>query len=167
MNAAASRFSSKPLAGLCVALAVAALGLAGCDRRSQSNPGSTPAAIGSGTAPSGRTDAGTPSVGVETTTPGAPDTRGGGSTGPKGAAPTADTSGGPYSGSNSPGASSSTAAPAGASASSLGASSASGSGTGAVAPSATTNGGAPASALGNSASSGMTNSTPQSATGNR
>ena len=84
---------------------VLALGLSACDRRSESNPGSTPAAIGSGEKSRGRGEAGTPGDSVEVRTPAAPDTLGGGSSGPKGSVPTADTSGGPSSASSAPAAS--------------------------------------------------------------
>jgi len=161
--------ASRPLSCLCLALTVAAFGLAGCDRRSESNPGATPAAVGSGTAPSGRTDAGTPSSGVDVATPAAPDARGGGSTGAQGVVPVPDTSGGPYSGNTTPGAAKSGPPPAGAPvpAGTAHLGGAAGAGTADRSPSSTTNSGAPASALGNAASNGNTNSTPQSSTGNR
>lgn len=90
---------------LCMAVAAALLSTAGCDRRSESSPGSSPAAVGSGSTSSGRSDAGTASSGVETRTPAAPDIRSGGSTGPAGVAPTPDTSGGHSTASIPPGAS--------------------------------------------------------------
>lgn len=73
------------------------LGLSACDRRNESGTGSTG---------NNRTDASPPSTEVEVRTPSAPDSRGGGSSGFKGSKPTADTSGGPTSGSDSPGPSS-------------------------------------------------------------
>ena len=96
-------YCSRPLPWLAASILVGVLGLSACDRRSQSNPGSTPAAIGSGKTSSGRSDAGTPSDSVEVRTPAAPDTLGGGSSGPKGSVPTPDTSGGPSSASSAPG----------------------------------------------------------------
>lgn len=96
----------RPLQWISISLVMMTLALAGCDRRSESNPGSSPAALGAGGASSGRTEAGTRSSEVEVRTPSAPDIRGGGSTGPVGVTPTPDTSGGPSSGSTSPGASS-------------------------------------------------------------
>lgn len=138
------------------------LGLSGCDRRSESNPGSTPAAVGSGTSSSGRSDAGTPSSGVEVTTPSAPDSRGGGSSGSAGMKPIPDTSGAPSSGSSSPGPSiggpapSTTPTPVERGTAEV------------IPPKVSNNGGVPASALGRSGtSSGNTNSTPASTTGNR
>lgn len=98
---------SRPLPWLTASILVVVLGLSACDRRSESNPGSSPAAIGSGSKSSGRSDAGTPSDGVEVRTPSAPDSRGGGSSGFKGSKPTADTSGGPTSDKSLPGVSSS------------------------------------------------------------
>ena len=139
----------------CLCGLVAALALAGCDRRSESNPGSTPAAVGSGSTSSGRSDAGTPSSGVEVRTPAAPDTRSGGSSGSAGMAPVPDTSGAPSSGSSGNGASSMAAGNA--------AQSANAPATGAQ---TTTNGDLPASAMGKSGTpSGNTSSTPQSNTG--
>ncbi|MDB5868613.1 MAG: hypothetical protein JWP96_945 [Polaromonas sp.] len=151
------------------ALVMMVLGLTACDRRSESSPGSTPAAVGSGHKSSGRTEAGTPSSGVEVRTPAAPDTRNGGSTGSAGVVPTPDTSGGPSSGSTGSGASNSGVASINRSAPTGSASSNQNNGTVQVTPPVTsTNGGAPASSLGNSgASSGNTNSTPQSNTGGR
>ncbi len=104
----ASTGRSLRLPWITASLVVLALGLSACDRRSESNPGSTPAAIGSGEKSRGRGEAGTPSDSVEVRTPTAPDTLGGGSSGPKGSVPTPDTSGGPSSASSAPG-----AAPAG------------------------------------------------------
>lgn len=89
----------------CLCGFVAVVALAGCDRRSESNPGSTPAAVGSGTTSSGRSDAGTPSSGVEVRTPAAPDIRSGGSSGAAGVVPVPDTSGAPSSGSTGSGSS--------------------------------------------------------------
>ena len=95
-----------PLALLhCLCSVVAVVALAGCDRRSESNPGSTPAAVGSGSTSNGRSDAGTASSGVEVRTPAAPDTRSGGSSGSAGVAPIPDTSGAPSSGSTGSGSS--------------------------------------------------------------
>lgn len=155
----------------CTTLVAAALavGLAACDKRATSNPGATPAAVGSGQT-SGGSNASMPSSGVEVRTPAAPDARGGGSTGGKGIAATPDTSGGPSTGSPSPGASNSgvasiqNSAPVGSAAN---ASSANGS-VAVTPPQVSTNGGASASSLGNSATTqGNTNSTPQSNTGGR
>lgn len=157
------------LARVSACIMFAALSLAGCDKRSESSPGSSPAAVGSGTSSSGRTEAGKPSTGTEVATPAAPDARGGSSTGAAGVAPVPDTSGGPSSGSMSPGASSSGVAstrpsePTGSAANT-------GPGGGTVPvtpPQVSTNGGMPASGLGNSSSSGNTNSTPQSTTGQK
>jgi hypothetical protein len=157
---------SRLLPCLCGLLAVAAL--AGCDRRSESNPGSTPAAVGSGSTSNGRTDAGTPSSGVEVRTPAAPDIRSGGSSGSAGVAPVPDTSGAPTTGSTGSG--SSDIRPG-----QVGAGVAPGTSSGAATPSGgapstgaqtTTNGGVPGSAMGGSGTtSGNTNSTPKSNTG--
>lgn len=87
-------------------MAVLALGLSACDRRSESSPGSSPAAVGSGSTSNNRSEASTPSSEAEVRSPTAPDTTGGGSSGPKGSVPTADTSGGPTPNRNLPGASS-------------------------------------------------------------
>lgn len=133
---------------LCVA--AAALALAGCDdRRSESNPGSTPAAVGSGSTSSGRSDAGTPSSGVEVRTPVAPDIRSGGSSGSAGMPAVPDTSGGPSTGSTGSG--SSNVVPGQATTDSASP------GSGAVSPGAR--------GVAGSTSSGNTNSTPQSNTG--
>lgn len=103
MRRCAMPFSPALLPCLCGWVLVTAL--AGCDRRSESNPGSTPAAVGSGTTSSGRSDAGTPSSGVEVRTPVAPDIRSGGSSGSAGMPPVPDTSGAPSSGSTGSGSS--------------------------------------------------------------
>ena len=101
MRRFAKKFSLTLLPGLgCFVLAVA---LAGCDRRSESSPGSTPAAVGAGSASNGRSDAGTSSSGVEVRTPAAPDIRSGGSSGSVGVVPVPDTSGAPSSGSTASG----------------------------------------------------------------
>ena len=161
------KLSSSALAP-CLCGLVAVVALAGCDRRSESNPGSTPAAVGSGSTSNGRSDAGTPSSGVEVRTPVAPDTRSGGSSGSAGVGPIPDTSGAPSSGSTGSGSSDirpgevgagvAPASPGGPAHQAGGASSSS-------AP-ITTNGGVPARERGGAGStSGNTNSTPQSNTG--
>jgi len=155
--------------GLCALVAI--LALAGCDRRSESNPGSTPAAIGSGSTSNGRSDAGTPSGGVEVRTPAAPDTRSGGSSGSAGVAPVPDTSGAPSSGSTGSGSSDVRPGQVGggvATGSSGAAVSQSGGASSGTGTQTTTNGGVPASAMGGAGTtSGNSNSTPQSSTGGR
>ena len=144
--------------------------LAGCDRRSESNPGSTPAAVGSGSTSNSRSDAGTPSSGVEVRTPVAPDIRSGGSSGSAGVAPVPDTSGAPSTGSTGSGSSDIRPGQVGAGVapgSPSGTTPQSGS-TPSTGTQPTTNGGVPASAMGGSGTtSGNTNSTPNSSTGGR
>lgn len=149
----------------CIGGLVAVLALAGCDRRSESNPGSTPAAVGSGSTSNGRSDAGTPSSGVEVRTPAAPDTRNGGSSGSAGVAPIPDTSGAPSSGSTGSGSSDIRPGEVGAGVATGSSSGSAHQGGGVPASSAqtTTKGGAPASAMGGAG--GNTNSAPQSNTG--
>lgn len=151
--------------GLCALAAV--LALAGCDRRSESNPGSTPAAIGSGSTSNGRSDAGTSGSGVEVRTPAAPDTRSGGSSGSAGVAPIPDTSGAPSSGSTGSGSSEVRPGQVGGgvtTGSSGAAASQSGGASSGAATQTTTNGGVPASAMGGA---GTTSGAPQSSTGGR
>lgn len=162
LHLTAGRPATSLTAGACLCGLVLTLGLSGCDRRSESNPGSTPAAVGSGKTSSGRSDAGMPSSGVEVSTPSAPDSRGGGSSGSAGVGPIPDTSGAPSSGSSSPGASRAGPAP-----STAGAPAERGR-VEVIAPQVTNNGGVPASALGQAGStSGNTNSMPASTTGSR
>ena len=161
---------SAPALTSCLCGLVAVLALAGCDRRSESNPGSTPAAVGSGSTSGGRSDAGTPSSGVEVRTPAAPDIRSGGSSGSAGVAPVPDTSGAPSSGSTGSGSSDIRPGDVGAGVATGAAGGTAQQSGGGAASSAqtTTNGGVPASAMGGAGStSGSTNSTPQSNTGGR
>lgn len=88
------------LAGPALALA---LGLSACGKSNNSDTSSSTSGNKS------RTVAPGPSTEVEVRTPAAPDSRGGGSSGPKGSVPTADTSGGPSSDVSVPGAASSAA----------------------------------------------------------
>lgn len=181
-----------PVAGIALALC---MGLAGCDKRAESNPGSTPAAIGSQSTSGSTADQ--PSSSVETRTPAAPDGRQGGSSGSQGMPAVPDTSGAPTStdlnnnqpriatpgtGGAAPGSTTGAGAPSPGSSngSAITAGNANraadgsvqgnpqGAGTSPRPSDGTTNGGLPASALGGTGTSnGNTNSHPSSNTGNR